>query len=962
MRQLFILLVLFFTSISTAHNLVPGKLLFDNPTYQQVNISPNGEYISYVELVNSRKVVTLFNTGNEKKMLLSTLGRGEGLMALNWLNPELIYIKVGTAKQNAEYLVKFRFQDNLPKENFHRLSGGFMVDTLEEDTNHVIFAIQKTKRTHKIRLAKIHVDDLLASDFEKSSILDIDNKRLLSYTYDHKFQRLIKTTFDEDNKTASLMWRKLGKRRWRQIIEFDIEDDSTVIPLKFLNENTLAVLSNKDSDKIALYEYSIDNQAVGKLLYKHSKYDLTDANFTDDGDLKSVAFYQKGRVTYHYVDNELRKNSKRYAKVFKDKMVFNIGQSQDIAKSLLYVESSSFPGAYYLHNHITDKIELLFHAFPELTEYSFLKTDTYHTVTKDGVELEAYLTKPKDFDTNTLLVMPHGGPINVQETDFFNPVIQFFANRGFSILRVNFRGSSGFGKKFMNQGVGQLGQLIEDDISHVVNEHLANNSYRHVCAVGSSYGAYSSTMLAIRAPETYQCIAAGYGIYDLPLLFNSSNYKVTDFYRELVAKTVGQQSETHKEFSPIHLTNKLNSKLLLIAGERDKISGIEQTNRFKYVLNNSNKPVESMYYKKVGHGHQNWYGEYHEATAIVDFLDRTFSLDLIRLGQFNEKNKSNLINDYMLLADTFDDPSYIEAPTHKAAHYYKIAADLGDSRAQFNVAASIHRGDLEGDSKKIAIDLYLKSANQGSEFAHRRLGNLYMKGELVEKSHIKAAEHFQKAFTLKESNTNRLNLAFINCMGIGVEKDVNKCIEYFEFSDNSLDTKQQKDSLVKTRKQLLARAFAEGNYQPSEVKDLQNFIIDKVKVNFVEVELDIEEQGYFIFEKASRYGKSGNLVIITEENSVTRPEKQKLWFGIKFGTDKAGLDKHKDRTAVIVNWTKKDANGNEETESSSILWGSPVDEWSALYSSTPDDTFNQYQLKVFNLKRELLFSETYTIN
>jgi hypothetical protein len=120
-----------------------------------------------------------------------------------------------------------------------------------------------------------------------------------------------------------------------------------------------------------------------------------------------------------------------------------------------------------------------------------------------------------------------GGLIGIKEDDSFSKDVQYYVSRGFSILIIKFRGSSGFGKKFQEKGVGEFSRLIEEGI-----------------------------------------MAATFGVYDLPLLFNASNYRSNIEYRKAISKTVGNYDQPMKNYFPVYLFDKLKAPILLITGKK----------------------------------------------------------------------------------------------------------------------------------------------------------------------------------------------------------------------------------------------------------------------------------------------------------------------------------------------------------------------------------------------------------
>jgi pimeloyl-ACP methyl ester carboxylesterase len=396
-----------------------------------------------------------------------------------------------------------------------------------------------------------------------------------------------------------------------------------------------------------------------------------------------------------------------------------------------------------------------------------------------GVEIEAFLTRPSKVQHNVLLVMPHGGPIGVQEYNHFNPEVQYYVSRGFSVLRVNFRGSSGFGKTFQKSGVGQFGQQIEHDISAAVSKVTSRYKFDKMCAIGASYGGYSSIMLAIKHPDSYDCVVAAYGIYDLPLLYNTSNTKISDEHRLAVTKTVGEYSTKLTAVSPVYLSEKINLPVLLIAGKADEISGFEQSHRMYYMLKRAGKPVETLFYKNTGHGHLDWWGDRHESAFTVDYLHRTLNLKPLwppattQAGEITQ----TLGDDLSINSDGYNfSTNNVTNNKDKAIEYYQQAIALQHAPSMYRLG-QMKLAELDPGSSQLktqtgpAVEWLQQASEHGHYAATYHLGDDLLFGRYVEKDWPKSYQLFKLA---AEQNTNpydynpEVNMAYMLCLGKGV--------------------------------------------------------------------------------------------------------------------------------------------------------------------------------------------------
>ncbi len=193
-------------------------------------------------------------------------------------------------------------------------------------------------------------------------------------------------------------------------------------------------------------------------------------------------------------------------------------------------------------------------------------------------------------DLNAAIVIPHGGPMarNYSGFDWFS---QFFASRGYTIIEPNFRGSSGYGFEFEMASIKNWGGVMQDDLADaamwlVDQQKIDKNK---ICIVGASYGGYAAMMAAVKQQDVFKCAASFAGVSDLELLLvkarKFTNYKV-------VKKQIGSDSDFLEKASPINYAEKINTPLLLIHGENDRVVDVTHSRNMFDELEDEGKLVE----------------------------------------------------------------------------------------------------------------------------------------------------------------------------------------------------------------------------------------------------------------------------------------------------------------------------------------------------------------------------------
>jgi dipeptidyl aminopeptidase/acylaminoacyl peptidase len=303
---------------------------------------------------------------------------------------------------------------------------------------------------------------------------------------------------------------------------------------------------------------------------------------------------------------------------FPGQYIHFIDYSQDGGELLFEAASDRNPGSYLLIDTHTYKVSKLFDAAPWIDPAKMAERRPLKFKASDGTELEAILTLPPDrSETNLpMVLLPHGGPIGVSDDWFYDDDAQFLANRGYLVLQVNYRGSSGRGEDFKEGGYLKWGTRIQQDlidgVKYAIAGHYADPS--RVCVYGGSFGGYSAMMTVIRAPGMFKCAVGYAGVYDLKMMYKKGSIGESQFGRSYLHQVIGKDDADLDANSPDKLAEKIAVPVLLIHGEDDKRVPFAQAKAMRAALEAAHKPYEWM--SKPGEGH----GFYDEKNR-VDFYN-----------------------------------------------------------------------------------------------------------------------------------------------------------------------------------------------------------------------------------------------------------------------------------------------------------------------------------------------------
>jgi dipeptidyl aminopeptidase/acylaminoacyl peptidase len=242
---------------------------------------------------------------------------------------------------------------------------------------------------------------------------------------------------------------------------------------------------------------------------------------------------------------------------------------------------------------------------------------------RDGTPLHGYLTLPKGLQRNApLVVMPHGGPFGVRDNWEYSPDVQLLASRGYAVLQVNFRGSSGYGREFLMAGYREWGGAMQHDVTDAtrwaIEQGIADP--QRVCIYGASYGGYAALMGVASEPDLYRCAIGHIGVYDLPMMYSQGDIQDRLSGENYLDDTLGRDGL--EERSPTRLASSIKVPVLLTAGKEDDRAPPEHTERMAAALRKAGRQVESKVYAGEGHGLYVEANRLDHAQRVLAFLDR----------------------------------------------------------------------------------------------------------------------------------------------------------------------------------------------------------------------------------------------------------------------------------------------------------------------------------------------------
>jgi dipeptidyl aminopeptidase/acylaminoacyl peptidase len=387
-------------------------------------------------------------------------------------------------------------------------------------------------------------------------------------------------------------------------------------------EDCNAIRFHKDGKRVYITSNKGDVNLVGLALLDvtsgaiepvesdpEQRVDFGSALFSDLTDELVGTAYVDDRVRVYFRDPARKAEYEFLKSKYPNRQIAFPSRTRDERLALVALTSDTEPGEYVLFDRNSREIKPQFRIRENLPREALASMQPIRYASSDGLEIPAYLTLPKGIPAKSLplLVIPHGGPW-ARDTWGYNGFAQFFANRGFAVLQPNFRGSTGFGKKFLQAGNGQWGRKMQDDITwgvqHLIKQGIADP--KRVAILGGSYGGYATLAGVAFTPDLYAAAVSIVGPSNLITLLNSIppywEAGRKQLYSRMADPTTPEGKALLEKQSPLNSADKIKTPLMVVQGANDPRVKKHESDQIVVALRDRNFPVEYLVAPDEGHG------------------------------------------------------------------------------------------------------------------------------------------------------------------------------------------------------------------------------------------------------------------------------------------------------------------------------------------------------------------------
>jgi len=625
---------------------IPIEYFNQLPVVDEPAISPNGKNIAVILNQEEFTQVAIVDFEDPKKMtVILQLGAEKyRIDDLNWANDGRILVTVSQPfkVQNIRLRTTHIYSASIDAKSVFELrkrasnkqsalefyyDSPSLLSLLQDDEDHVLVTINDPRDNNYSSVFKVNVE---SGKFEKYLP---NTKRIVSWGVTPSGEILLAVGVDKDydSDISYIYTRKTSQSEWELAKTYEAYKSETFSPQLFdPKTNTIIVLSDHVEDpnkpkKQALWKYDLNLNKFTELLGEAPNgYDVTGAITRLDGNKRNVVgfTYNNGFMQREYFDKKNQTLAQQIKQLFLKKGLQGHLWDWDKAqnKYIITTVSDKKSVTYYIFDKKKKKLNPWYSQYPNLNNVTLSDVQPFEFEARDGMVINGYLTLPNNIENPPLVLFPHGGPF-ARDSQYFNPFVQLFASRGYAVLQVNFRGSTGFGNEYETAGYLQWGKKMQTDLLDAMDwvgkNELANTD--KACIVGASYGGYAALAAGHQTPNKFKCIASLAGVSDLKLQIAHWKHRGNSNYVENAVSTDEKEQEA---LSPFYHAELFQAPVLLIHGMVDVRVSYQQSEKMYDALKDANKEVIYELFENGTH-HFNDAGNLKKTMELtVSFLDK----------------------------------------------------------------------------------------------------------------------------------------------------------------------------------------------------------------------------------------------------------------------------------------------------------------------------------------------------
>lgn len=579
---------------------IPVENFFKNPVKTEFSLSPAGDKIAYLESWNSRLNIFIMNLEDSTvQRITNSIDRD--IIKFFWVNENrLVYLQDINGNESFQlYSLNADGTDHKLISPKSRPSVR-IIDLLKNEPEKILVQMNM-RRTDLHDVFKLNVNT------GKTELIAKNSGSIVRWITDNEGRLRIAIT--TDGKKTGILYRDIDSENFEPVILTDFMDE--LVPLHFdENDRYIYALSNIGRDKKALVKYDLQNNREIEKIYSNQFVDVEGTLWSEKEKKLLAAEYVKERKEYYFLDKNIELIFDKLQNKFPGEEISIQSKSKDENEILFKLTSDVNPGEWYFYNIPDGTLKKLSVANPTLNKYYLSEMKPVSFTSRDGNMIHGYLTLPRGIAPEKIptVVVPHGGPW-LRDYWQYNPSVQFFANRGYAVLQVNYRGSEGYGKKFYSLGFKEWGLAMQNDITDgvdwLIRQGIADSE--RIAIAGYSYGGYAALAGITFTKDKYKC---GVIVSGLPNILSFLNKIPPAWkpFRNMLYTMVGDPVKDSVQLwqtSPYFHTDKVKVPVLIAHGKNDPKVNYREIENYIADLKKHNVKVTGFFKENEGHYFRN---------------------------------------------------------------------------------------------------------------------------------------------------------------------------------------------------------------------------------------------------------------------------------------------------------------------------------------------------------------------
>jgi len=586
-------------TLTVTPEIIPRELLFGNPTRTMPRISPDGKRMAYVAPVNNVLNVWVGDIGSDDYKPL-TKDKERGVRLYFWAedNQHILYLQDMGGNENWRlYAVNLATGDTRDLTPFAEVQAQ-VVDQNKHFPNELLVALNKENP----QLHDVYHLDLTTGEL---ALVAQNPGNIAGWVTDAHF-KVRGAWAAAPNGGFSLLVRETEQAEWQDLGNWDEDNTLNSNPLSFSKDGRYIYLidsRNYNAGRLVKMEIATGNIEV---IAEDAHYDVGDVMINPDSYEFEAVSFNRARTDWTVLSESVRADFEILEKLHHGDMSII---SRDTADKtwLVAFAADNGPVSYYTYDRQTKAATFMFVNRPEIIKYTLAEMQPFSFTARDGLTVHGYISFPPGVEKKSLptVLDVHGGPW-ARDIWGLNPETQWFTNRGYVSLQVNFRGSTGYGKDFVNAGDKQWGANMHNDLLDAVNWAVAQGYVdpNKVAIYGGSYGGYAALVGATFTPDFFTCAIDIVGPSNLVTLIKS----IPPYWSTQLAvmhKRVGNP-DTDEEFmksrSPLYKVDQIKIPMLVAQGANDPRVKQAEAEQVVAAMKSKGIEYEYMLFPDEGHG------------------------------------------------------------------------------------------------------------------------------------------------------------------------------------------------------------------------------------------------------------------------------------------------------------------------------------------------------------------------